>query len=60
MKSLALPDTILTVVLCPDGDPAGKRAARQAADRFLEEGRQVKLARSPAGADLNDVLLGRA
>jgi hypothetical protein len=60
MKALVLPDSVLTVVLCPDGDPAGRGAARQAADRFLEEGRQVKLARAPAGADLNDVLLGRA
>ena len=60
VKSLILPAAVKTVILCPDGDVEGAGAARQAADRFLEEGRQVRIAQAPAGADLNDVLLGRA
>ena len=59
MKGLVLPATVATVILCPDGDPKGAAAARQAADRFLEQGRQVKIAQAPAGADLNDVLVGK-
>ena len=60
IKGLVLPAAVKTVILCPDGDPEGKEAARQAAGRFLEQGRQVKVAEAPAGADLNDVLLGQA
>ena len=60
IKGLVLPATVKTVILCPDGDPEGREAARQAAGRFLEQGRQVKIAEAPAGADLNDVLQGQA
>jgi len=41
-----------------DGDEAGERAANTAALRWTREGRLVRIARPPAGADFNDVLKG--
>jgi hypothetical protein len=60
MRALVLPETVRTVILCPDGDPEGQAAAQHAADRFLDQGRKVLMARPPDGADLNDVLTGKA
>ena len=56
LRGLLLPATVRTVILCPDGDPPGAAAAQAAAARFARDGRQVKIAAVPAGADLNDVL----
>ncbi len=47
MKALILPAAVKTIILCPDGDTEGARAARQAADRFLDQGRRVKIAATP-------------
>ena len=56
MKALRLPEVVKTVFLCPDGDKEGRAAAEFAAERFLEEGRQVRMAEVPEGRDLNDLL----
>ena len=56
MVGLILPLGIRDVTLAPDGDEAGERAAREAAKRFVREGRRVHIARPPHGADFNDVL----
>ncbi len=54
--SLVLPKEISAVVLGPDGDDPGDRAAVEAAKRFVREGRKVRIARPPRGMDWNDVL----
>ena len=54
--SLALPKEISAVVLGPDGDDPGDRAAVDAARRFVREGRRARIARPPHGLDWNDVL----
>jgi len=54
--SLELPREIRKVIILADGDNAGERAARRAAGRWLQEGRQVRIARSPKGCDFNDLL----
>ena len=43
-----------------DGDEPGEAAARSAALRWMREGRRVRIARPPRGADFNDILLGGA
>ena len=57
LRSLQLPDGIGRVVVLADADPAGEAAAQQAARRWRREGRQVRVARPPAGLDFNDLLL---
>ncbi len=57
VKALILPPCVKEVVLLPDGDEAGEGAAKEAARRFISEGRAVKIARPPQGMDFNDVLL---
>ncbi len=56
VRSLVLPKEILAVVIAPDGDDPGDRAAVEAAKRFVREGRKVRIARPPRGMDWNDVL----
>ena len=61
--ALALPPIVRTVVILADNDAngAGQQAAYTAAQRWLEEGRRVRIAMPPQpGSDFNDVLLGRA
>ena len=60
MGSLALPPAIGTVILCGDNDPDRWRARmRRAAERYLAEGREVRIAvPEVAGADWNDILQG--
>jgi putative DNA primase/helicase len=63
LKALVLPSTVRIVVILADHDEnsAGERAARMAADRWLAEGRRVRIAKPPQpGTDFNDVMLGRA
>ncbi len=43
-NSLILPETIRSVTIAVDRDPAGERAARAAATRWQREGRAVRLA----------------
>jgi putative DNA primase/helicase len=54
---------VRTVIILADNDAnaAGERAARAAAERWLDEGRRVRIAMPPeTDSDFNDVLLGRA
>jgi putative DNA primase/helicase len=63
LKSLMLPPVVRTVIILADNDVngAGERAARAAAERWLAEGRCVRLAMPPEpGSDFNDVLVGRS
>ena len=64
IERLILPPLPLaaTVFIAADNDPngTGERAARIAAERWLAEGRQVRIALPPVpGTDWNDVLLGK-
>ena len=64
IERLILPPLPLveTVFIAADNDPndTGERAARIAAERWLAEGRKVRIALPPMpGSDWNDVLLGR-
>ncbi len=56
LKALILPNTVEEVIIAADGDDAGKAAAAEAAGRFIQEGRKVRIAHPPAGMDFNDVL----
>jgi putative DNA primase/helicase len=63
IRSLVLPREATQVIICADHDASGvgERAARDAAARWLAEGRRVKLALPPrAGIDFNDILRGVA
>jgi putative DNA primase/helicase len=59
IKNLVLPPDATHVVICADHDESGTgaRAARDAAERWLAEGRRVRIAIPPStGTDFNDVL----
>jgi putative DNA primase/helicase len=61
--SLLLPAIAQDIIILADHDAngAGERAARAAADRWLVEGRRVRIAIPPKpGTDFADVLAGRA
>ncbi len=60
LRALNLPETAREVIVLADGDDPGEAAARETALRWKQEGRSVRIARPPRGADFNDVLLGRA
>jgi putative DNA primase/helicase len=63
IKNLILPLEASMVLICADNDAigTGQRAARDAADRFLREGRRVRIAMPPmVGDDFNDVLSSAA
>jgi putative DNA primase/helicase len=63
IKSLVLPPSANMVVICADNDAngVGHRAANAAAERFLAEGRRVRIALPPrSGLDFNDLLSGSA
>ncbi len=55
MANVILPPGIRDVILGPDGDEAGETGARQAAKRFVQEGRAVRIAPAPEGQDYNDL-----
>jgi putative DNA primase/helicase len=59
IRALVLPPTIKSVIIAADNDDAGegRDAAQEAAQRWLQEGRRVRLALPPAGQDYNDVLV---
>lgn len=59
LRALQLPDAIREVIVLADGDEPGEAAAFEAAKRWKREGRNVRVARPPAGKDFNDVLLDR-
>ena len=56
MKALILPPCVREVILCPDADEPGEKAAKEAAQRFVSEGRIVRIALPPAGMDFNDLV----
>jgi hypothetical protein len=60
LKNLILPRSVRRVLIAVDHDRHGKgeAAARDAAGRWLAEGRQVRLAIPSAPGDWNDVLQG--
>ena len=58
LRSLDLPPVVREVIVLADGDDAGESAAKTAALRWRREGRLVRIARPPAGADFNDMLIG--
>jgi hypothetical protein len=63
LTALALPSCVRSVVICADHDAngAGQRAAEQAAQRWIAEGRTVRIALPPQpGRDFADVLAGQA
>jgi phage/plasmid primase-like uncharacterized protein len=63
LVSLVLPLSVRMVIILADHDAngAGERAARAAAQRWLTEGRRVRIAMPPEpGMDMADVLTGRA
>jgi putative DNA primase/helicase len=63
IKKLILPRDVTRVIIAADHDASGtgQRAAREAAQRFLAEGRRVRLAIPPMpNTDWNDVLRGKA
>lgn len=58
-KNIWLPATVREVVIAADNDPPESKAglALQAAiDVFIDQGREVRVARSPIGKDFNDAL----
>jgi putative DNA primase/helicase len=60
LRTLDLPAGALEVIVLADGDDPGEAAARDAALRWKREGRHVRVAQPPRGADFNDLLLGLA
>jgi phage/plasmid primase-like uncharacterized protein len=61
ISKLLLPASESKVLICSDVDAngVGQRAANAAAERFLAEGRKVRVALAPAvGVDFNDLLRG--
>jgi putative DNA primase/helicase len=63
MLALRLPPAVRIVIILADNDlnGAGEQAAHAAAQRWLAEGRRVRIAKpSELGSDFNDVLLGHA
>lgn len=58
LRTVRLPDAVREVIIAADNDEPGEKAARDAAQRFLAEGRRVKIARPSKARDFNDVLRG--
>jgi putative DNA primase/helicase len=61
IERLELPSGLNRILICADNDAngVGQRAGRLAAQRFLDEGRRVRIALPPIeGQDFNDLLLG--
>jgi putative DNA primase/helicase len=62
VRALMLPFEARMVLICADNDAnrVGQRAAADAAQRWLTEGRRVRIAMPPeSGTDMADVLVGR-
>jgi phage/plasmid primase-like uncharacterized protein len=56
LTALELPSRVTTVIIVADADASGLAAAERTAGRFHREGRDVRIARPPAGQDANDLL----
>ena len=59
LGALVMPAQVRRIVILADGDEPGEKAARTAAARWCHEGREVRIARPPGGADFNDLLVAR-
>jgi putative DNA primase/helicase len=62
VRALVLPSEARMVLICADNDAngVGQRAAAEAAQRWLMEGRRVRIAMPPeSDTDMADVLVGR-
>lgn len=60
MARLLLPDDVREVWIASDHDAPGQRAAWQAADAFMAQGRAVRmLTPDAAGQDFNDIIMQR-
>lgn len=55
LSRVELPDCVREVLIAADSGEPGERAAREAAARFMREGRRVRIAR-PMRGDFNDAL----
>lgn len=60
LRALELPADVREVTIVPDGDRPGRDAAIAAARRWIGEGRQVRIAATPDGRDINDLVRGDA
>ena len=60
LRSLELPTNVRDLIILADADEAGEAAAKDAARRWVREGRRVRIARPPQGMDFNDLLVDRA
>jgi len=62
VRNLVLPSQVEKVLIAADNDEngTGEKAALGAAERWLSEGRQVRIAMPPGpGIDFNDLLMGK-
>lgn len=59
LRALDLPSDVRQVTILADGDDPGEAAAQEAARRWMDQGRRVRIARPGKGLDFNDLLLGR-
>lgn len=60
LPNLELPREVRTVVIAADADDAGRKAATEAACRFIDEGRDGRIAYPPEGfKDFNEALLAQ-
>jgi putative DNA primase/helicase len=57
MRGILLPPRVKEVIILADADAPGEAAAKDAAMRWVREGRRVRIARPPEGKDFNDLLL---
>jgi putative DNA primase/helicase len=60
LRRLNLPDGERDIIILADADDQGEAAAKEAARRWVREGRRVRIARPPLGMDFNDLLTDRA
>jgi hypothetical protein len=51
------PPLAATIIIAADNDPAGIKAAKIAATKWIKEGRKVKIALPPENSDFNDILM---
>jgi putative DNA primase/helicase len=59
LRGLTLPNDERDIIILADADDAGKAAAKETAQRWVREGRRVRIARPPRGMDFNDLLVDR-
>jgi putative DNA primase/helicase len=56
MRRVLLPPHVKEIIILADSDAPGEAAAKDAAERWVHEGRRVRIARPPKGKDFNDLL----